>query len=64
VGSSLVIVEASAPVRDMLRIAKLDGLLGLRAAPATTASMKEASASGSTAGWSGGAGRTGMDRGL
>jgi anti-sigma B factor antagonist len=43
VGSSLVIVEASAPVRDMLRIAKLDGLLGLRAAPATTASLSSVS---------------------
>lgn len=37
VGGSLVIVDASAPVRDMLRIAKLDRLLGLPAAPTAPA---------------------------
>ena len=51
VGGTLVVVEASDAVREMLRVAKLDGLLGLRAAPAAARPHERARAIGG--GWTG-----------
>ena len=51
VGGTLVVVDASDAVREMLRVAKLDGLLGLRAAPAAGRAHEHARAIGG--GWTG-----------
>jgi anti-anti-sigma factor len=56
VGGTLVIVGASDPVRDMLRVAKLDALLGLRAEPVRPATVRESREIGD--GWSGSIERT------
>lgn len=56
VGGTLVIVGASDPVRDMLRVAKLDALLGLRAEPARPAAARESRPIGD--GWTGSIERT------
>jgi anti-anti-sigma factor len=51
VGGTLVVVGASDAVREMLRVAKLDGLLGLRAAPAAARANERARTIGG--GWTG-----------
>lgn len=51
VGGTLAVVEASDAVREMLRVAKLDGLLGMRAAPAAAPAHDRARAIGG--GWTG-----------
>ncbi len=56
VGGTLVIVGASDPVRDMLRVSKLDAILGLRAEPARPAAARESRPIGD--GWTGSVERT------
>lgn len=56
VGGTLVIVGASDPVRDMLRVSKLDAMLGLRAEPARPAAARESRPIGD--GWTGSVERT------
>jgi anti-anti-sigma factor len=56
VGGTLVIVGASDPVREMLRVSKLDAMLGLRAEPARPAAARESRPIGE--GWTGSVERT------
>lgn len=56
VGGALVIVGASDPVREMLRVSKLDAMLGLRAEPARPAAARESRPIGD--GWTGSVERT------